>query len=82
MGGGDSGEREARAILPSPLLKRGSGGFSPGKFFEIADARTCVLIRFEAPKLLSKYVALIGRNNFFWSLDVKIRSNYLMKIQF
>jgi len=37
-GRGDSGEREARAISRSLLLKRVSGGFSPGKMFRFQIA--------------------------------------------
>ena len=41
----------------------------------------CVLIRFEAPKLLSKCVAFMGQNNLLESW-CQNKANYLMKIQF
>ena len=39
----------------------------------------CVLIRFEAPKLLSKCVAFMGQNNLLESW-CQNKANYLMKI--
>ena len=68
-----SGEREARDIFLIPLPKAGVRGFLPRKFFEIADARTCVLIHFKAPKLLPNCLTFLEKNIFFVSLGKKLR---------
>ena len=65
-----SGEREARAISPLPLHEWGPGVSPPEIFFKIADARRCVLIHFQAPKLIISYRTFMGKI-FFVSLGVK-----------
>ena len=60
----------------SHSLKWGSGEFLPRKIFEIADARTCVLTHFKAPKLLNNCLTFMEKNIFLVSLGQKLRAIY------
>ena len=68
-------EREARDIIPFPDTSSSAGpGFLPGNFFEILDARTCVLACFWASKLIYKGAILGWRSTLFrrYSKNLKL----------